>query len=490
MKLLARGTGGSLLVMCMGCFSPNPNQLMPEDSTASAGSTSPSDGTASGAATSSGTSDSETTSEGGTSTVEQTTSQEESGEPVACDPTSPSDCSVPAPYCQDSECQPCGALDDNFCGSRPGTPACHPDSGLCAACVQDEDCRASSCADDYTCVECDEHSDCGETACDLFEGTCIDTSLVFWVDGTACAAPGPQSADPGFGSENQPYCWVTTALDQVGAGQSAVIHITGPVGSQPDISLSDLPGRTIAFIGFDGWTLGETATPITVDNGSRAFVSGAVVRGASGAGVTCSEGSMLHISDSLLDDNAQGISATDCESLTLERTQVQQTTGTALDVRGSHATLLSSMFVRNGESSSESTAVRFEDSTFEIRYSTVVGSLGAEGRASLYCSGSGGGDVRNSIMLSPSRPSVDCASAQVTGTATDTEPASGNGNLVLRDYDLYWFADLASDDAHLSDDTPFGGVARWGTGDPRSDFDGERRLAYPGLADFAGADQP
>lgn len=473
--------------MSLGCFTPNPNQLQPEDQTGSTGSTS-SPGSSGIEGSSSGTPSADA-SESGADTM-GTAGEDDTGGPTACDPASPSDCSLPTPYCQDAECQPCGALADSFCESQRATPACHPTSGLCEACVEDGDCGGSSCADDYTCVECDEHSDCGSTACDLEHGTCIDTALVFWVDGTDCIAPGPPSSDPGFGSENQPYCWVTTALDQVATGQSAVIHITGPAGSQPEIDLSDRPDRTVAFLGFDGWTLGETATPFTVGNGSRAFVSDMVIRGATEVALSCSGSRVLHVSDSLLDDNALGISATACETLTVERTQVQQTAGTALEARNTHATIVSSMFVRNGESGSASTTLRFEDATFDVRYSTVVGSLGADGRASVYCSGSGGGEIRNSILASPARPSIDCASAQVTGTATDTEPASGGENLVLDSFDLSWFADLASDDAHLAERTPFGGLASWDEGDPRSDFDGERRLAYPGLTEYPGADQP
>jgi hypothetical protein len=40
------------------------------------------------------------------------------------------------------------------------------------------------------------------------------------------------------------------------------------------------------------------------------------------------------------------------------------------------------------------------------------------------------------------------------------------------------------------DTSPFRDVAVWGDGDPLRDISGTRRLAYPGLIEFAGAAQP
>jgi len=472
-----------------GCFTPNPNraeETAPDTTAAETDTGSTTEPTTdaqedSGVAPSSSDTGSSADTDPGTSGVG----------PIDCDNSETSnDCEAPSPYCDGSTCQPCDNLGgDDFCDGRSSGMVCHPSGGSCEACIENDDCGGGSCGDSYNCVACDEHTDCAGTACNLETGECLSTSLVFWIDGTGCGPPGPPDTDPGFGSENQPYCWLTTALDQVESGQSAVFRVSGGPGTQPEVDLSTAPDRTLAFLGLDGWTLGETGSPFSAGNGSTVFLDSVTVRGASVAALTCNN-ARLWLSNSTIEDSASGIVTDTCSALTVERSQIQQTAGHAIDARGSDVTIVSSMLVRNGETGTDQSALRLEDSTFEVRYSTIVGSLGAVARASLYCLGSGGGLVRNSIVLSPSGPSIDCPVAHVTGTVADVAPNSGRGNTIVSDYNLGWFQDLTAYDAHVTAGSPFEGAATWGDGDPRSDFDSERRLGYAGFPEFAGADQP
>jgi hypothetical protein len=85
--------------------------------------------------------------------------------------------------------------------------------------------------------------------------------------------------------------------------------------------------------------------------------------------------------------------------------------------------------------------------------------------------------------------SVGCVAAEFTNNVVDT-PGLGDSNVVFEQLDPLWFDNLGEFDVHLDLAAPFSDVAVWELGEPVFDLDDDRRMPYPGLTEYAGADQP
>ncbi len=410
-------------------------------------------------------------------------------------------CEVPNPFCVDAMCVPCS--DGAFCAAQDEPPVCHPESGVCQSCVQDEDCVPDcsptfpcegACTGEAECVECMEHADCPETACDLRTNRCLATPSVFWVDGTDCGPSESPAADPGFGTEAAPYCWMSTALDNVGEGETAVIHLLPSAQIiEQAAAVDDVSDRRIAILGHDNPRLGGVPVPLTVGSSSDVFVHGITIVGAEEHGARCRFNSRLWLTEVEFENNPTALVATQCARATLERTRVQGSSGDAVVVESSTLALRSSVLANNGTSGGPSAAIRASgDSTLQIRYSTLALNAGEDGAASVRCTASVTGEIRNSVIVSDALPSFDCPSVAVRRSVLDDTPLDSQDVVVLQEYNSAWFESVGTGDVSIRDpaSSPFADVAVWQVGDPLREFAGGRRLGYPGRVEFAGADQP
>lgn len=164
-------------------------------------------------------------------------------------------------------------------------------------------------------------------------------------------------------------------------------------------------------------------------------------------------------------------------------------TNVGVDQQAGRLDVVSSAFVDIGSPGTASAAIDASNTELSIRYSTFAGNQGVDG-ASVRCVSSQG-EIRNSALVSPDAPSVVCPGVVVRTSAVD-QGVEGEGVANVGEYDPAWFVDLSTGSVRLAnpDESPFRGVAVWDLGDPLRDLSGTRRLAYPGLAEFAGAEQP
>ena len=415
-------------------------------------------------------------------------------EPIDCTQDGPDpDCPQSLPFCIGGTCSACSAGDAALCATaNPDTPVCHSAWGACVGCVESEDCTDAVCGDDYTCVECTRHDDCPGTACDLEQRQCMVTNGVFYVDPTGCPPPGNPTDDPGFGSQLQPYCWLVTALDNAPSFDTAVIFLSQGSANQieEDILVDNIGDVTVAIVGVDRPTITGADTPVVAGGGATIYVHNMELSNAGGTAVTCGGQARLWLTDVEITDSNTAIDADNCDQLTVERSLIADNSADAIRAGGSAVTLVSSAVVNNGAPAGTS-ALSVTSSQLDIRYTTFAHNQGLDGAgASVSCSGAEG-EVRNSIIASPSLPSIDCAGVTVSYSAVDTE-TEGDGVVVLTEYTPDWFASVFGQDVSPADpdNSPFADVARWDTGDPLRDFRGGRRGAFPGLREFAGAIQP
>jgi hypothetical protein len=392
-------------------------------------------------------------------------------------------CPEDAKYCIDGLCSAC--TDSTHCaGLDTATPACHPGSGECLGCVGNEDCSAGVCGDAFACVECTQHSHCSvSNACDLRSGECFEADHVLWVDPASCDASGT-------GAENDPYCTLQTAITNIGTGGVGVVHYVASGETLGiDLDFDGVPGRTLVLLGENRPVMHMVDTALTVGNGSVLFVEGVRITNTVAHAVSCGNDGQLWLTDVELEDTPTAVSADGCSRIVLERSTILGSTNNAIEATDSEVHIVASALVDNGLAGTSSTAINAVNTELVIRYSTFADNRGTEA-ASITCTNTSG-ELRNSVIVSTDAPSIDCPGLAARTSVVDG-PADGEGVQVVEGYDPMWFTDV--EDGNVSvrnpDASPFRGVAVWDVGDPLRDISGERRLAHPGLAEFAGADQP
>lgn len=402
-------------------------------------------------------------------------------------------CPEMLPFCDDGVCSSCDGLGEAFCGGLdPDSPACHPTWGQCQACVAASDCSNGNCDDSFACAECLEHADCDSGACDLKRATCLPSTNEFWVNADGCDPPGNPVDDPGFGTMRDPYCWISTAVDNVAADESGIVHLVGADPIPESIELTGRDSRTVVFLGADGGsTIVETPVGLEVANRSIAYLH-EIDLVENEVGVNCIFASEAWLEDLDVADNGVGVMGDGCRQIVGRRITVRGSSGDAVSlVDNSKLRLESSFVLRNGSTGEDTAALRIVASEFDLVATTVAFAQSDAEFATMACSEGSTGTVRNSVMVAPAFPSIDCDAAVFANSVVDTN-VGGEGNVVVDEFQTSWFANLRVYDARVASpgNSPFADVARWELGDPRRDIDGEPRLAYPGLAEFAGADQP
>jgi hypothetical protein len=392
-------------------------------------------------------------------------------------------CPEDAKYCIDGVCSAC--TDSMYCaGLDAETPMCHPGSGACVGCVGNDDCSEGVCSDAFACVECANHSHCPvSNACDLRSGECFEADHVLWVDPAGCDASGT-------GTENDPYCTLQTAVTNIGTRGVGVVHYVASgdtVGI--DLDFDGVPGRTLVLLGENRPVMHMVDTALTVGNGSVLFVDGVRVTNTTAHAVSCGNDGQLWLTDVQLENTPTAVRADGCSRLVLERSTILGSLNNAIEATDSELHLVSSALVDNGLAGTSSTAIDAINTELTIRYSTLADNRGTGG-ASIACTNTSG-ELRNSVIVSSDAPSIDCPGLALRTSVVDS-PSDGEGVQVVEDYNATWFTDVASGNVGVRnpDASPFRNVAVWNVGDPLRDISGERRVAYPGLVEFAGADQP
>ena len=418
------------------------------------------------------------------------TAEETTGPPPACasmglDP----DCPQDSPYCIDGTCGTCDSADASYCASAdPDTPVCHADWGRCVGCMGDADCEDGACSPALTCVACFRHDQCNGSACDLEEGECIPTSARIWVDDGGCGPPQAPSVDPGQGTESDPYCWIGTALADIPqSGVGAILLAQGGTAIEEDLRVT-MP-KTVAIIGA-GRTIADVDVGLTVGGaGARVYLQGLNFARTTEVGVECSFGGRVWLDNSDFTEMDRAIAADDC-TIVMRRSAANDIVTDAVVVTGGTRLRMETTAVVAGlDTTPGAVGVRAEGAELDIVYSTLLGGGGDASIRALSCDAASSGAVRNSVLAGVGGDSVGCVDAVFETNVVDTA-GLGESNTVFEQLDPLWFANLGEYNVHLDLTAPFADIAVWQLNDPVFDLDNDRRSTYPGLTEYAGADQP
>ncbi|MEM9461140.1 MAG: hypothetical protein AAGF11_43650 [Myxococcota bacterium] len=371
-----------------------------------------------------------------------------------------------APFCElaSGECVACDAVDDpdGSCSAEDSSmPVCV--GGVCVQCtaVAPEACIGTTpvCDDaTNTCVACTEHGQCGDAACNLFNGACLPADAVVRVG-------------PGLD-----YGTLGEAIGTFGPGAEGTIIV-----HQDDYNEAAVVdgGRTLAFLANEGdlprWILSGGGSPqLTVSDGT-ALMDGIQV---SGNASTMDPG--------LLVDGGRAW---------VDRGRIINNDGGGIVAQNAAELVVRNCFV--GGSVDDADALAVNGATASVVYTTLA--AGTVTVAGLSCSRPTAVDVRNSVIVARGIDAtgafdIVCAEATVTYSATESM-VDGDGNVSLGELPTTmpedWFSNYGAGDFHLT--TPpitIGTTAQWQDGDLATDIDGEDRPSVDGLSDFAGADVP
>jgi hypothetical protein len=237
-------------------------------------------------------------------------------------------------------------------------------------------------------------------------------------------------------------------------------------------------------------------TTVVIDGGKRiAFlnaevgVSQVIIQGVGDPTFTVSDASEVYLQRLRVSGNGSDLGlqvSGNNSSLDLDRTEVVQNAGGGIAVAaGAYLRLRNSIVGGNGAAAAVSVASGVAD----ILAATLVGP-GINGRA-LSCGVAGSATARNSLFFGEDdNDEVNCADLDVTYSASEQALAgTGNESVELTDTSFQTFPSanfhLSLGGAALVDD-----IARWTTGDPLVDIDGEPRAGVDGTMEHAGADIP
>lgn len=371
------------------------------------------------------------------------------------------DCLDPdAPACIVGNCVGCYAATDpdSLCtGRSPDLPACGAD-GACVQCSAENvtACGAATpvCdAADGTCSACTRHEECPGTACDIDTGACFPADCLLVVD----ADGGGHYAD------------LDSAVQSVAANSSCVLQIHTPADDiEYGTPITIAAGRRIALLGQDELVAGlgvpynqDRPAVLSVESGAAVYVSrlrltgGEIVVGAA--------------------------------SLWLDRVDARNPWGATVHTVDPQAdvTLVNS-WIRGGDY--ELGAVRIDAGHVDGVFTTVLGDGVAVG-----CAPQATSTIRSSLLISwSSVDAIDCSGIDLSYSALEEQYAGAGNQSLGAAQPLVWFEiDYdAGGIVRLTDASPqlLGVTARWATGDPPWDIDGEPRPTMDGTMTFAGAD--
>jgi len=406
---------------------------------------------------------------------------------VACSPSNTDACPAERPTCDPTNtCVACTAENLGACAQTPQTPLCFEQTCVACTAVDVGACGGTTpiCdVDAHACVACTQDAECPSSVCIEATGECVATEHILHVDGDATC--------PGDGSSTSPYCSFSAALATVSGDlpRLVVVHERdGAASYQENIVIED--GRHVVLVAADGQSPVLQGTPgsptLTVSTGAAVRIERVhVVVNTAGLGILVTgEDTFLSLDRCRVSQNSGGgLTVSDGASATIDRCHVTQNDGPGVTLSdGAEASIVNS-FVGGPN---DDVAVSTSASAASLLYSTIGGNLGTS--RALSCAENSTVTVRNSLLLTRGeQEAVDCTGAVITYSGISGTFA-GMGNLEDIEVSTDWIPGYNGGDFHLAEGHPFDGVARWSTGDPGVDIDGEPRNATDAAMGVAGAD--
>ncbi|MEM9459086.1 MAG: right-handed parallel beta-helix repeat-containing protein [Myxococcota bacterium] len=403
----------------------------------------------------------EPTSTGSTTGPDDSGSSSTGPDPMECEaPDGQPDpvCPLATPFCVGGSCAPCSAGGD--CAAiDPTTPVCGPGD---------------------VCLPCVAHSECpGNAACHLFEGSCLPSDRVYYVDPDA-------NCGPGDATEMMPACSIQEAFGAASGEPQVTIRLDEDVYFE-DITIS--AGRVIAILGTGMTTIATIGGPPTVSVQGTAYLNSVDIQNFEDLATGILSSGDLWLDDSMVRNNEIGLSST-AGRVVLRRSRVLDSGGVGVRLAGGEtARFINTIVANNGDPFEPVSGgiVSTASATIDVLYSTVVQNTGASGGA-IDCN-LGTTTVRNSIIASQTMSNaIDCLGANTVtySVVADSEYDGEPTNVALMNY-----AALNLDgDYELAGGSVANDAAQWELGDPTTDINGAPRPAVPGTADYAGADLP
>lgn len=523
MQRTAPRTRGTLLVplALAGCFSPEGPSADPTggttiDATTTTTATGPSTSTGPGPTGDPGTSEPPTTA--GPATTPDPTgtdtgpdSDPETGATTMVDECD-GKCEPPTPYClPNAECGDCLELDQQGtpCSAvDPDHPYCHPQLGMCVGCVTDADCpipNAGICNEyQHLCSPCRMHSDCPDTACDMYTGLCFppEATVHTFVDAVQACNDGPCD------TMQTPCCEIGKAVEVAISSQLpySVVHVVADQYFQPIkittngeiVAVLADPGAKLSanVMGAPAIQLGDTEDDIALVT-SRLYISKLTVTGGvSGHGVRVWRASIgMWFDDSTVVAHGTGPALSAVAGKLTVRRSVLQNNVAGVDIDGGGHVVLENTQVANAPTAIPALSVKM-NGRLELLYSTIADRNG-QPHTLLDCDPTAILDIRNSALLASPEPNmVDCMSQSMTIThsiLTNPMHASlSSTNKVLAAADVpALFVDWMGGGLDLvGGGLPLVDVAQWHGSDPPTDLHLAPRPTVPDAPDVAGADLP
>jgi len=415
--------------------------------------------------------------------------------------TGDGDCGDAAkPFCVDQMCVACDQTADPgvaCAGKDAAAPVCS--EGTCVECSVDDKtlCQGNKpvCGADNVCTACTEHSECGDTACNLMTGACFGPEYVIYVDRLA-------ACEAGDGTMAAPFCKISQAFEKM-LGDDVALGWTIKIksGNYVEDPLVVPEGALVAMSSWDGMQPKIRATPgsgptLSVANATNLYIDNLAFNlNDESNGVVCAS-AKVWIDNSRMASNAnQGYESTDCDTW-IRKSVIFKNGGGGIASYGAGGTWITNSFVTgNGtQNLDEYGGIRSaQGNEMHVNFSTVVNNLTATGPSSLQCTADAGpSEIRNSVLIAfGGISSVDCAGGTFSNSALDEGAIEGDTNLVATAMDIMNFFNMPANGVYTAKpDTALKDLALWVTGDPATDFDGTARVTTDQSPEFAGADKP
>ncbi len=388
-------------------------------------------------------------------------------------------------------------------------PVCDLESGACVQCTTAEDdaCTGATPICDMltrTCVGCSIHAECPNSACNIATGECLPTDNVISVypdapENGKCTT----TVDGG-----KPYCYFDVAIQHAKKyGFSAgwtIRMLKGPdVHTAATITGTDQPA-TFAVLAYDDKTpapefqdvsvpvkITALAGKLTVYLDNLDIISLAGVSDL--ADVECTNATLYLTRSRVRGGAGPGVRAKEC-SLSIRDSVIARNKSEGLEVNGGTLHMRNAFVSENGRHDTfGGGGVSLNNvAAVDIAYSTIVNNSNLAGKGdSIHCT-STTGTVRNSLVaqkIVDANMSIQCKNLSVSTSLIDGGDFVGAMNvekagsmiLSLLDADMVtavyrWKA--------AATEKP----ARWQSGDPRVDFEGDERPMVVDAEDYPGAD--
>ncbi|MBK7826066.1 hypothetical protein [Nannocystis sp.] len=402
-------------------------------------------------------------------------------------------CPESQPYCVAGACFGCAQLDCE--ALSPAQPLCNEASGLCVACLC-TDAKPVCDPDTHSCRVCTAHSDCPDSACDLWTGACFPAAATLWVeDGGECSDAGP-------GDASAPLCSLDAAFERINAAGPGHQAVRVRPGSYTVKSPLRAPAdHVVALVHATGQTGDPTVTiaakssaAIAIDPGAKLLVDALRLTDSGGDALECTNGTALLDRLTVTASNQRGVMAEGCE-LVLRRGVLFGNAVAGARLNGGKLRLENTYFSGNGNPQTGEGGIYLADgAALDAVYSTWVDNRGQAGTPyAVACSDDNPKEkvgVRNSLAINIGFNTL-CDGASVAHTGWSTDMVAGS-NMAIASADL---------GKYLKVDPDLPGVYRvivgagldklgaWEQGDPAIDFDGDARPNTADAPDFAGADR-